>query len=195
MHIAFGKGINAVVDAAKIINVLNDDANLNLAYSQEFDLHSGLGVIGVQGGGTMILAPELAKVMVDRHLLPGETLEGAVAHLHELVRRTKIECTYEITWDDRPTPAPGAFIVPVQSRFVQVVKQQIESELGREVQLTIARSVADVNHIAVHGGVPTITCGPWGGNTCEANEWVDLESLAPIARVHVNTVMAMLGAD
>jgi len=50
--------------------VLNDDEKLKLAYSREFDLPSGLGVIGVQGGGTMILAPELAKVIVDRHLLP-----------------------------------------------------------------------------------------------------------------------------
>jgi len=195
MHIAYGKGINAVVDAAKIIAVLNDDEKLKLAYSREFDLPSGLGVIGVQGGGTMILAPELAKVIVDRHLLPGETLEGAIAHLHDLIRRAGIESAYEIAWDARPTPAPGAFIVPPQSQFVQVVKRQIESELGREVQLTIARSVADVNHIAVHGGVPTITCGPWGGNICEANEWVDLESLAPIARVHVSTVMAMLGTE
>ena len=54
------------------------------------------------------------------------------------------------------------------------------------MDLTIARTVADVNNIAVHGGVPTITC--------EANEWVDLASLLPVAQIHVETVPAMLGA-
>ena len=57
---------------------------------------------------------------------------------------------------------------------------------GRPLDLTIARTVADVNNIAVHGGVPTITC--------EANEWVDLASLLPVAQIHVETVPAMLGA-
>lgn len=195
-HVAFDdtQAINSAHDAARIISVLADKAALGLRYDSLFKLNSGLGVTGVHSGGTMILVPEAAQIIVDRHLLPGETLDDALTHLHGLIARANIEGSYRLTWDDRPTPAPGAFVVPPDSHFTQTVKHIHEAELGREVSLTIARSVADVNHIAVHGGVPTITCGPWGGNTCEANEWVDLRSLLPVARIHLKTVLAMLEA-
>jgi acetylornithine deacetylase/succinyl-diaminopimelate desuccinylase-like protein len=195
-HVAFDAptAINSAHDAARIINVLADTGNLGLRRDPRFGLRSGLGVTGVHSGGEMILVPEEARIIVDRHLLPGETLEEALAHLRGLIARAGISGTYSLTWDKRPTPAPGAFVVPPEGDFVRTVQRIQQAELGRPVALTIARSVADVNHIAVHGGVPTITCGPWGGNTCEANEWVDLAALLPVARIHVETVLAMLRA-
>ncbi len=194
-HIAFEDplAINSAIDAARVIAVLADTAGLGLKQDARFGLRSGLGVTGVHSGGTMILAPEEARVIVDRHLLPGETLDEALAHLRGLIARAGIAGAYSLSWDERPTPAPGAFIVLPESAFVQAVKRIQEAELGGEVRLTIARSVADVNHLAVHGGVPTLTCGPWGGNTCAANEWVDLRSLLPITRIHYQTVVEMLG--
>ena len=69
----------------------------------------------------------------------------------------------------------------------------MEGEHGGPVKLVIARSVADTNHIAVHGGVPTLICGPSGGNTCEANEWVNIKSLTPTARVLCKSTLDLLG--
>jgi succinyl-diaminopimelate desuccinylase len=182
-HIAFAdtQSINSAHDAARIISVLADVDSLGLRYDAAFGLRSSIGVTGVHAGGTMILVPEAAQIILDRHLLPGETLEGALAHLRGLIDRAGIAGTYSLSWDDRPTPAPGAFVVPADSPFTQTVRA------------ALAQSVADVNHIAVHGGVPTLTMGPWGGNTCEANEWIDLDALLPVARAHVNAVLGMLG--
>jgi len=69
----------------------------------------------------------------------------------------------------------------------------LEREIGRRPQLVLQRSVADTNHFAVHGGVPTVVCGPLGGNTCRANEYVEVDSLVPITRTYVQTVMDLLG--
>jgi acetylornithine deacetylase/succinyl-diaminopimelate desuccinylase-like protein len=69
----------------------------------------------------------------------------------------------------------------------------LEREIGRRPQLVLQRSVADTNHFAVHGGVPTVVCGPLGGNTCRANEYVEIDSLVPITRTYVQTVMDLLG--
>ena len=60
---------------------------------------------------------------------------------------------------------------------------------------TLAMSVADTNHIAVHGGVPTIIMGPTGGNTCEANEWVDKDSLPQVSRAILGTVFDLIGVE
>ncbi len=194
-HIALAntQSINSAHDAARIISVLAATESLGLRFDPAFNLGSSIGVTGVHAGGTMILVPEAAQIILDRHILPGETLEGALDHLRGLIDKAQIAGTYTLSWDDRPTPAPGAFVVPEDSPFTKTTRAALARELGQDVSLTLAQSVADINHIAVHGGVPTLTMGPWGGNTCEANEWIDLTSLVPIARAHVNTVLGMLG--
>jgi acetylornithine deacetylase/succinyl-diaminopimelate desuccinylase-like protein len=103
--------------------------------------------------------------------------------------------SFELTWDERPTPASGSFVVERDSTLVKSVARNLRAETGWDVKHVIARSVADTNHFAVHGGVPTIICGPTGGSTCEANEWVDTASLTPTTRVYISSVMDLLGAD
>ena len=67
--------------------------------------------------------------------------------------------------------------------------------MGEDVKFALARSVADTNHLAVYGKVPTIIMGPSGGNTCEANEWVDIDSLPQITKAILGTVLDLLGTD
>jgi hypothetical protein len=38
-----------------------------------------------------------------------------------------------------------------------------------------------------------VILGPTGGNTCEANEYVDVSSLAPVARTFVRSALDLLG--
>ena len=191
---AYDSGINAVVDAAKAVSILADLDEEELGYSEKFGMRGSLCVIGLHGGGTMILVPELAEVYVDRHILPGQTAEDAAAQIRAAVEEANIQGSYELKWDERPTPAPTSFMVPPDSLFVRTVKVNLEGGLGENVDLILGRSVADTNHFAVHGGVPTIICGPSGGNTCEANEYLYLSSLPVIARTYVRSVMDLLGS-
>ena len=101
--------------------------------------------------------------------------------------------SYKLSWDERPTPAPTSFVVPRDSALVQTLKRNLERETGWDVGFVLGRSVADTNHFAVHGGVPTVILGPTGGNTCETNEYVDVSSLAPVARTYVRSALDLLG--
>ncbi len=83
--------------------------------------------------------------------------------------------------------------MPRDSAFVQTLKRNLERETGWDVGFVLGRSVADTNHIAVHGGVPTVILGPTGGNTCEANEYVNISSLVPVARTYVRSALDLLG--
>ena len=212
--------------------------------------------------------PERAEVTIDRHILPGETVEAAAAQIRSIVdsivtnadnaevgdwssvaQTPKRRCTYELTWDNRPTPAPAAFVTDPESEFVQTAQRSLAKALGGQpVSFALgallkclgqflthcsplisqvilgylphscrtksncvraARSVADTNHLAAHGGslvdtrdmsavaagrpaLPTIILGPTGGNTCAANEWVDVESLLPCATAILETTLTML---
>jgi acetylornithine deacetylase/succinyl-diaminopimelate desuccinylase-like protein len=189
-HAAYDEGVNAVVDAAKVVASLEE---VDLGYDSEFDVSGSQCVIGFHGGGTLILVPEEAHVYVDRHILPGQTVEEAAAQIEAVVQAASIESTYEIAWDERPTPAPLPYLVPTDSRLVQTVVRNMESELGQPAQMWLQRSVADTNHFAVHGGVPTLVLGPQGGNTCQANEYVKVGSMPGVARIYVQTAIDLLG--
>ena len=190
---AYDRGVNAVVDASKVAIALANVGKAELGYNEEFELGGSLCIIGLRGGGTMIYVPELAELWVDRHILPGQTVDWAAKQIRSVVDEAGIEGSYEMAWDERPTPAPTSFIIPKNSRFVKTVTRNLEHETGWRVKHVLARSVADTNHIAVHGGVPTLICGPTGGNTCEANEWVDVHSLLPTSRVLTRSALDLLG--
>lgn len=196
VHSAYGGGINAVVDAAKVAAELDNATPAELGYNAEFDLHGTQCVIGLKGGSTQVLMPERAELFVDRFLLPGQTLAWAEQGLRDAVERAGISGSYELFVDERPTPAPPAYVVPTHSKFVTSVRQILAEETGvtaDDIKLDLARSVADTNHIAVHGGVPTMICGPLGGNTCEANEYVLIDSLLPVAKTYARAVLELIG--
>jgi acetylornithine deacetylase/succinyl-diaminopimelate desuccinylase-like protein len=189
-HAAYDEGINAVVDAAKVVVNLE---KIDLGFDEQFGIGGNLCVIGFQGGGTLILVPEEAHVFIDRHILPGQTVEEAAAEIENAVHASGISSDYALSWDDRPTPAPAPYLVPPDSPLVQTVRRNLESEIGQPVRLVLGRSVADTNHFAVHGGIPTLVCGPQGGNTCRANEYVKVDSLLPVARTITQAVVDLLG--
>lgn len=194
VHAAYDGGINAVVDAAKVVGDLSDPSLIDLGYNQQFDRTGSLCVIGLHGGGTLILVPELADLFIDRHILPGETAEMAASQIQGVLDQAGLATTVELSWDERPTPAPPPFLVPSDSHFVQTVKKQMASELESEVRFVMGRSVADTNHFATHGKVPTLIYGPQGGNTCEANEYVDAASLPLTTRIYIRSVLDLLSA-
>jgi acetylornithine deacetylase/succinyl-diaminopimelate desuccinylase-like protein len=138
--------------------------------------------------------PEVADVWIDRHILPGETLAHARHQIETVLKEVVRHSTWELFVDERPTPAPGPYIVPESSSLVQAMRTAIAIEYDSPVTLVLGRSVADTSHIAFHGGIPTVICGPQGGNTCEANEWLDLPSLLPTARAMTRGMVSLLSS-
>ena len=192
---AYDRGINAVVDASRAIAEFEKHKPDGFGYMPEYDMKGTLCVIGLHSGGDKIYVPELATVTIDRHILPGQTVEEAAQQIRDIIEDVDIKGTYELTWDERPTPAPASFITDPESKFVQAAKRNLEAQLGEDVKFALAMSVADTNHIAVHGGVPTIIMGPTGGNTCQANEWVDKASLPQVSKAILGTVLELLGTE
>jgi acetylornithine deacetylase/succinyl-diaminopimelate desuccinylase-like protein len=189
-HAAYGEGVNAVVDAARVVTCLE---GIDLGYDERFGLTGSLCVIGFQGGGTLILVPEEAHVVIDRHILPGQTVQAAADQIEAAIRQAGIKSSWRLSWDERPTPTPAPYQVEPNSPLVRIVRRNLEREIGCPATLVLSRSVADTNHFAVHGGIPTLVCGPQGGNTCRANEYVEIDSLAVVAKTYMRTAIDLLG--
>ena len=137
----------------------------------------------------MILIPERAHVYLDRHTIPGQTAEPEAELLREIIKQSMIKSTVQIEWDDRATPAPTAYLVPENAVIVREIDRQIQTEFHEPPTFVIGRSVNDASHFSVHGGIPTLLYGPQGGNTCKANEYLEVDSLVPTARIYLNTVL------
>jgi acetylornithine deacetylase/succinyl-diaminopimelate desuccinylase-like protein len=192
---AYDEGINAVVDASKVVAEFEKHKPDGFGYMDEYDMRGTLCVTGLHSGGDKIYVPELAEVTIDRHILPGQSAEDAANQIKQIILDAGIKGRYELTWDERPTPAPSSYITDPNSKFVQTAKKNLENQLGEDVKFALARSVADTNHLAVYGKVPTIIMGPTGGNTCEANEWVDINSLPQITKAILGTIIDLLGVE
>ena len=82
--------------------------------------------------------------------------------------------------------------MPLQHSIVMSMTNSLALEYGQTITHVLGRSVADTSHFAYHGNVPTLICGPQGGNTCETNEWLDLDSLVPTTRAMARTTWHML---
>jgi succinyl-diaminopimelate desuccinylase len=132
-HAAYsGEGINAVTDAARIITALDQ---LELAWNEYFELGGSLWVIKVSGGQNILLVPEQAQLLIDRHILPSQAVEKAVQYIDALIQTLPIASEYKITWNDLPTPASAPYIVDEQSAFVQSTKTRVEEQSGQAVTL------------------------------------------------------------
>ncbi|MBM4413103.1 MAG: M20 family metallopeptidase [Chloroflexi bacterium] len=195
VHAAFGGGVNAAADAARVVAALEEPGVVDLGWNNEFQLAGTLNVIGVHSGGTMILVPEVADVWIDRHILPGETMDHAMQQIRAVIERTCRHSTWALTVDERPTPAPGPYVVPKNHPLVKTMHAALAQEYNMQIMHVLGRSVADTSHFAFHGHVPTLICGPQGGNTCETNEWLDVDSLLPTARAMARATWQMLAGN
>lgn len=192
VHAVFEGGINAVVDASKVAVAISKMKKSELGYMHEYNKRGSICVTGLSGGGTDILVPEYADLWIDRHILPTQTVEEAALQIHEIVAKAGIESKYKLSWDERPTPAPTSYITKPETEFVKTVSANLEKFTGKKTEYVIETSVADTNHIAVHGEVPTIILGPEGGNTCEANEYVEIASLPIVTKTMIKSTMDLL---
>lgn len=192
VHAVFEGGVNAVTDACKVAIELSNFGDKELGYMPEYGKKGSICVTGLKGGGTDILVPEYAVLWIDRHILPNQTVEQAAEQINAAIKKACIYSRYKVSWDARPTPAPTSYITEPDSRLVTVVKKNLEMVSGMSVKFMVETSVADTNHIAVHGNVPTIILGPHGGNTCEANEWVEIPSLLTLTKVLINSTLELI---
>jgi len=189
------EGINAVVDAAKIVTALDRIPLNELGVNEEYNITGNMAVTSIQGGSTMIQIPERAHIYIDSHTIPGQTPESIAEFLRTVIEETNIKSTVDIQWDNRPAPAPTAYLIPEDALIVKEISRQILSEFNEPPIHVIGRSVNDASHFTVYGGIPTLIYGPQGGNTCKANEYLDVDSLVPTARIYLNTVLNILGVS
>jgi acetylornithine deacetylase/succinyl-diaminopimelate desuccinylase-like protein len=179
-------GINAAVEAARLVTRLDD-----LPLGRHRRLTATQCVLAIQSGNDqyVITVPEKARVTITRTIVPGETGETVLAQVRALAEELHsparfdfaIDPPYYPSWETDPDH-------PVVRQFAAAY----EAEVGRAPDFVYNGGVADANYFGTDLGIPTVMFGPHGAGFHEANEWVDIPSIAGTVRVLLRFALDVL---
>ena len=180
-------GVNAIGDAAAIIN------NLHRLKLREHRLF-GKGTVctlKIDGGYKeySIVVPELCEVIITRLTVPGETVDIAINDMKELI--DLLDLRSDVVIEAKP-PCYEPYTLDEDDQLVFLFKEIYRRKIGVIPCFTGHRGIVDANVFFGEGKIPTIVFGPKGGRHHCAGEYVELDSLIPVAQIYTETALQYL---
>jgi succinyl-diaminopimelate desuccinylase len=111
-------GVNAILAASHLVSLFDARDRELRTQSDPLVGHASLSVTRIAGGIADNVVPENCELVLDRRLLPGETLDAALDELHALLKRAKREHGVEAEIAAIRTNA-GATETPVDDPLVR----------------------------------------------------------------------------
>lgn len=180
------QGINAAVEGAKLVARLDD-----LPLGQHPRLTPTQCVLSFHGGSQqyVITVPEKASILITRLIVPGETGGSVVEEIRNMAKELESAATFDYSID--PPYYPPWEISP-EHPFIQHFVDAYQAEMNQKPKPAYSTGVADSNLLAADLGIPTVQFGPGGENMHQANEWVDVPSIATAGRVVLRLALDVL---
>lgn len=136
----------------------------------------------IQGGRELSTYPDHCLLQVERRLIPGETRANVDEEMNALLQTLR-EVDPKFQGDHKITFYRGAMEVSPEEEICQLIKEGTEKITGVTPKYTGGTGWMD-SEIIWNKGIPVVCHGPMGSGAHSKEEWVDLESVANIARVH-----------
>lgn len=146
----------------------------------------------VQAGEAHNATVGCCEFMVDRRMLPGESYRQVTAELQEILETLKadapgIEHQIEFTEWNEPVETP------LDSPFIEKLKQNIRAIGGREPEIWAVPYGSDVRNFIYDANIPTVNFGAGDYRVChQPNEFVEIDDLLTCARIVMGTVFDLL---
>ncbi len=187
------KGTNAVVDAGKVADALS---NLDVGSHPKLGDGSVCPLL-LEGGSQTLSVPERARLMVDRHVVPGETEELVREQAKATVADLDIESEVEIGFRESPEPdiRYGPYVTPDDHELVMSLSDATEVVTGVEPDYGYFASVGDFNYFGHRADLPTVIVGPDGENIHGAGEFVYTDEVVEVARIVAEGAMRFVGSS
>lgn len=132
--------------------------------------------------------PDLCDVEIDCKLVPPDSPASVLAALEQVGRQLaaagELFTAPAISFTPRPTPFCAPYKLDRQLPFVQLCQAAV-TEVKGSATVFVRQSVADECIYAERLQVPAICIGPSGGNAHQADEYVELASLADLEQIYL----------
>jgi acetylornithine deacetylase/succinyl-diaminopimelate desuccinylase-like protein len=171
-----GGGINAAVEAARLAVALE-----RVPVGRHPRIEASQTVLSIHAGPEqyVMTVPDAGTLLINRHLVPGESADDVLEQYRELAAGLGSEAHFDLTL--QPPYYPSWEISP-DHPFVGAFARAYSAETGRQPTWGY-RAFGDANLFSAAAGIPTVQFGPRGGNFHQADEWVDVPSIAGTVRV------------
>jgi acetylornithine deacetylase/succinyl-diaminopimelate desuccinylase-like protein len=185
------RGTNAVVDAGRLAGSLADI---------EVGSHGRLGdgsvcPIEIDGGGETLSVPESCRLLVDRHVVIGESEEQVRDDAERVVEELDLDSAVRIGFRDAPAPDVryGPYVTDTDDPLVEALSAAVETVTGMTPETGHFASVGDFNYFGHRAGLPTVIIGPDGENIHGAGEFVHTDEVVEVARIVAAGCLSLLG--
>jgi acetylornithine deacetylase/succinyl-diaminopimelate desuccinylase family protein len=180
------EGINAVEQAGRIL------ANLpKLKIVEKEGFHGNYSTLKIEGGYQVysVVVPAECRFEVNRLTVPGETVEGVIRDMEELVASLNLDASVEVK---TKAPLYASYVIDRNDPFIQLFDQTYKDVMGRQCNYEYSSSITDANTFCGEGGIPCIHLGPVAGGPHQKNEYTTLDSLLPVTKVYTELAARFL---
>lgn len=182
-------GINAIEELGKILANLN-----NLKFKEHPDFERGnyctLKIVGGYKEVYSVVVPALARMEINRLLVPGETVQTAIEDMERLI--SDLNLTAEVEVKTKP-PRYEAFVMDRNEPIIQIFDPIYREIMGKAPHYDYTLGVTDANIFAGEGGIPCLHLGPHQEVAHQKNEYVLLDWLQPVSKMYALIVARFLG--
>lgn len=171
-------GVNAIQHMARILLLLEQDHERLCEVTHPLLGSATLNVGVIKGGVQVNFVPDECSIEVDRRLLPGETVQGVLAHYQSLLDTLKETQPTLDAYMEEPMLTDMALETDAHSAPA-LLASRLLSEMGLEDGLCGVPFGSDASKLS-NCGVPSIVIGP--GNIDQAHGAVEYVELSEVEK-------------
>jgi acetylornithine deacetylase len=183
------RGVNAIAKAMPVVRALEDlDRELNETVHPDWagvDHPINLNVGAIRGGDWPSTVPGACELRCRVSFFPGTTVPEMRARIEAAVRDAADGDAWlrdhppVVTYEGFQSAGAG---IPAEAPLVRAIGAWHRRVHGAEMPVRVATSITDDRYYTL-AGTPAGCYGAAGGNPHGADEWLDLASVVPTAKV------------
>ena len=188
-------GNNAIVKAARFINLIDTELRPKLEQrTHQYLPHSSINVAKIHGGVKENVVPDYVEITLDRRVVPGETIDGAIAELQELLDRLAAEEPFEYEFCHDYRSGYPMYTEP-DHPLIQTMLKIKEELTNQPAEPTGYRQGCDARYFS-DWGIPIAIYGPSDPAVGHSpNERVSIKQLVEATKLYVLTALRVLGVE
>ncbi len=176
-------GTNAILCASRFIS------EMQFHFKEHPKMGAGSAcVLKIEGGSDFLSVPDTCKVVLDRHVVPGEDRDSVMQELLEMLENADMDCDAEVSWHSRSTPFLEPYEWDIENDMVRDFASLYIERYG-ELKPIYGQSVGDFN--AFGKRMPTVVYGPKGANWHATDEYVMVDSVKNVAEFYADLLRKM----
>lgn len=189
------EGINAISKTAKLVQTLDALAEDISRRCDPLFGSASLAITQISGGQAPNVIPDKCTIALDRRLIPGETVDGALAEISAVIDESKqVDPDLSVSVQKRIGIEPCR--ISPEEPIVEVVKKSIAQVKGKEQEISGFPACCDMWCLMEGASIPTMILGP--GETSiahKANESISSDELYEAAKIYAAIALNWLGQE